>query len=177
MDAIVILILLFFAVAFISYSRITRSEPISAIAQRGVAISKYVVALFVATFGSQALAVLLTAPVLLYIRFTHSPGAMDLFSALVDRPYFPFVFSSHVWEFLDVVVLIEIEEKLYREPVGVAVAFTQLAETLEWPKQGLLWACGHCGIIFRSRLKPFKRILRRQGKRPQLILSAAVRQL
>ncbi len=56
---------------------------------RADSIAKYVIATFLGTHGSLAGATLLALPIPLYGRFTHSQTAKAVFSAAVDRPYFP----------------------------------------------------------------------------------------
>ncbi len=56
---------------------------------RVVSVATYLVATFVGTYGSVALATLLVLPILLYGRLAHSATAIDILSAAVDRPYFP----------------------------------------------------------------------------------------
>jgi hypothetical protein len=52
-------------------------------------IAKYVIATFLGTYGSVATATILILPVLLYARLAHTQAAQEIFSAAVDRPYFP----------------------------------------------------------------------------------------
>jgi hypothetical protein len=56
---------------------------------RAGSIAKHVIATFLGTYGSLAAATLLALPILLYGRLTHSQTAEAVFSAAVDRPYFP----------------------------------------------------------------------------------------
>jgi len=56
---------------------------------RAGSIAKYVIAAFLGTYGSLASATLLVSPILLYGRLAHSQTAEAVFSAAVDRPYFP----------------------------------------------------------------------------------------
>ncbi|HWR16687.1 MAG TPA: hypothetical protein VN577_17815 [Terriglobales bacterium] len=86
-----IAILLFFggAVFYLYYVRSLETRPLSAMARRGVAVSKYIIAVFVSVFGTAGVALLFSTPLFLYSRLAHSPVAEDLFSALLDRPYFP----------------------------------------------------------------------------------------
>jgi hypothetical protein len=85
-------IILFFccAVMFLWYIRSRGDQqPLSKGLRRGVAMSKYVVALMAATFGAGAVAALIAMPLLLYARLAHTPTPTNLFAALLDRPYFP----------------------------------------------------------------------------------------
>jgi len=52
-------------------------------------VAKYVIATFLGTYGSIVVAALLVLPLLLYGRLAHSQIAEEIFSAAVDRPYFP----------------------------------------------------------------------------------------
>ena len=65
------------------------AQELTVTLRKGVAFSKYVVALFTAVYGSAAVAVVLSLPILLFSRLAHSHRAMDVWSALLDRPYFP----------------------------------------------------------------------------------------
>ena len=84
-------IILFFccAVMFLWYIRSRGDQPLSKVLRRGVAISKYVVALMLATFGTGAVTALIAMPLLLYARLAHTETPTNLFAALLDRPYFP----------------------------------------------------------------------------------------
>lgn len=52
-------------------------------------VAKYLVATFIGTYGSLAVAAVIASPLLLYSRVAHTHSAADLFSVLLDRPYFP----------------------------------------------------------------------------------------
>lgn len=75
---------------FLCYIRARSDQPISNRSRQGVAISKYVVAVMVATYLSGALAALIATPLLVYGRLTHTEAPTNLYSALLDRPFFPF---------------------------------------------------------------------------------------
>ena len=89
MDTIVILILFAAAVSYLFYIRELGARNLTLAMKRGAALSKYVIALFTAVFGSAAVALLFSLPLFLFSRLAHSEGAMDIWSALFDRPYFP----------------------------------------------------------------------------------------
>jgi len=77
------------AVSFLLWLNVRGPQPLSRPAVHARAAAKYVLAVFVATFGSAAVAVLLSSPLLIFSRLMHSSAALNLFSRLVDRPYFP----------------------------------------------------------------------------------------
>lgn len=52
-------------------------------------VAKYVIATFLGTYASVGTAGLLVLPMLLFGRLAHSQTAEQIFSAAVDRPYFP----------------------------------------------------------------------------------------
>lgn len=90
MGTIVILVLLGCAVAFLFYLRArSDQQQTSEALRRAAALAKYVVAVFLATYGSGAVAAMLVLPLLVYGRVAHSSAAADVFSSCVDRPYFP----------------------------------------------------------------------------------------
>jgi len=88
-DTIFIPIFLIGAVTYLFYIKELGTKNISVATQRGVTLSKYVIAVFTAVFGSAAVALLLTLPLFLFSRLTHHQAAMEVWSALLDRPYFP----------------------------------------------------------------------------------------
>jgi hypothetical protein len=90
METIVFLVLLSCAVMFLLYVRDRNRQALSTRLRWGTAVSKYIVAVFVATFGCGGIAALIAASLLVYARLTHTDTAVRLFSVLVDRPYFPF---------------------------------------------------------------------------------------
>jgi len=51
--------------------------------------AKYIIAIFIETYGSLALATVIASPLLLYSRVAHTNSGRVSFSVLVDRPYFP----------------------------------------------------------------------------------------
>jgi hypothetical protein len=89
LDTIVILILFAAAVSYLLYIRELGATNLTLAMQRGAALSKYLIASFTAVFGSAAVALFFSLPLLLFSRLAHSEGAMDIWSALLDRPYFP----------------------------------------------------------------------------------------
>jgi hypothetical protein len=66
-----------------------RSASASGRNGRAVSIATYLVASFLGTYGSVAVAIVLVLPLLLYGRLAHSATAIAILSAAVDRPYFP----------------------------------------------------------------------------------------
>jgi len=75
---------------FLCYIRVRGDQPLSNRLRPVVAISKYVIAVMVATYLSAAIAALIAAPFLVYARLAHTEAPTNLFSAFLDRPYFPF---------------------------------------------------------------------------------------
>src|SRR4051812_931106 len=84
-----VLTLVFFgsAVLFLSYTKSLENVPVRM--QTGVRASKYVIAVFVSIYGSAAIALLVSSPLSIAGRLTHSEASSNLWSALLDRPYFP----------------------------------------------------------------------------------------
>ncbi len=74
---------------FLLYVKGISQEQLSPAVRTIKSISKYIVATFVATFGAAGVAALICSPLLMYSRWMHSPLAENIFSALLDRPYFP----------------------------------------------------------------------------------------
>lgn len=89
MVTVVILILFAAAATYLLYIAEVGAQDLTLAMQKGVVLSKYVVALFTAVFGSAAVAVVSSLPLLLFYRFAHRDGAINIWSALLDRPYFP----------------------------------------------------------------------------------------
>jgi hypothetical protein len=88
-----IISLLFLAsILFLFYARDTAMAHVSAESRRyAIPTAKYVIATFIATYGSLSLGAVITfLPLLLYQRMVHTQNGSELFSALLDRPYFPF---------------------------------------------------------------------------------------
>ncbi len=88
METVIIGLLVACAVTFVWY--VHHDEAMSDRLRWVIAVAKYIVAVFVSTFGSGAIAVLIAAPLLIYTRLAHSEAATKLLSVLLDRPYFPF---------------------------------------------------------------------------------------
>ena len=86
MGSVVFVLPFGFAAMFLAL--VPNVQPLPKWWRRGVAISKYVVAVFLATFGFPAIALLVAAPLLLHARLTHTEAAEEVFSMLLDRPYF-----------------------------------------------------------------------------------------
>lgn len=85
----IILILLAAAAAYLLYIVEVDAKAVTMAMQKGVALSKYVVALFTAVYGSVAVAVVVSLPLPIFSHLAHNDSAMDVWSALLDRPYFP----------------------------------------------------------------------------------------
>jgi hypothetical protein len=78
------------SVVFLFYTKSVGLETISPHLRKfAVPAAKYVSATFIGTYGSLGLAVVVASPLLLYSRLAQTHSGADLFSALLDRPYFP----------------------------------------------------------------------------------------
>jgi hypothetical protein len=86
-SVVAVTVLAVFAGLFLMFRR--ESGPAVWRRDRADSIAKYVIATFLGTYGSVAAATLLVLPILLYGRLAHSQTAEEIFSAAVDRPYFP----------------------------------------------------------------------------------------
>ena len=106
MQTLIVAVAVLFALAFLWLMRQRKEQNLSRWEERTVAVSKYIVALFTATFGSNALAVLICSPLLLYARLSHREAAENLISLLLDRSYFPlqiviaFVVGVVMWKWV-----------------------------------------------------------------------------
>jgi len=87
METLVLALPFGFAAVFLAL--VPAIQPLPNWWRRGVAVSKYLIAVFLATFGSAAVGVLIAVPLLLHARLTHTDAGNKLFSLLLDRPYFP----------------------------------------------------------------------------------------
>jgi len=76
------------AAGFLLYLRV-QAPQLSVTAIRARSFAEHVVAVFIATLGSMPVAVLLSSPFLIFNRVAHNRTALDIFSQLIDRPYFP----------------------------------------------------------------------------------------
>jgi len=85
-------LIVFFCCAgtFLCYIRFRGDQPLSNGLRLVVAISKYVIAVMAATYLSAAIAALIAAPLLVFAQLAHTEAPTNLFSAFLDRPYFPF---------------------------------------------------------------------------------------
>lgn len=90
--SLIISLLFLMSVLFLLYVRDGGLAGVSSELRRyAIPTAKYVIATFIATYGSLAVgAVIAFLPLFLYQRMAHSKAGADLFSALLDRPYFPF---------------------------------------------------------------------------------------
>jgi hypothetical protein len=78
------------AVGFLLYLRVQApQQQLSVTAIRARSFAEHVVAVFIAMLGSMPIAVLLSSPFLIFNRVVHNQTALDIFSQLIDRPYFP----------------------------------------------------------------------------------------
>jgi hypothetical protein len=78
------------SVVFLLYVKSVGLETISPHLRKfAVPAAKYVSATFVGTYGSLGMAVVVASPLLVYSRLAQTHSGEDLFSALLDRPYFP----------------------------------------------------------------------------------------
>ena len=90
METAAILVVFSAAALFLLYIKGIPAQQLSPAYRRLKSASKYVMAIFVGTYGAAASAALLIGvPLLVYSRWGHSKAAGDLFSALLDRSYFP----------------------------------------------------------------------------------------
>jgi hypothetical protein len=78
------------SVVFLVYTRSVGLETISPhLRNFAVPAAKYVSATFIGTYGSLGMAVVVASPLLLYSHLAQTHSGTDLFSALLDRSYFP----------------------------------------------------------------------------------------
>ncbi len=86
---------LFFVIStvflFLLYVKTVGPETLSPRLRKfAIPAAKYIAATFIGTYGSLAIGAVIVPPLLLYSRVTHTRSGVDLFTALLDRPYFPF---------------------------------------------------------------------------------------
>jgi hypothetical protein len=89
MFTIVVAFSFLIAAGFLLYLRVQAPQQLSVTAIRARSFAEHVVAVFIATLGSMPVAVLLSSPFLFFNRVAHNQTALDIFSQLIDRPYFP----------------------------------------------------------------------------------------
>ena len=89
MQTIIVLLLFGCSVLYLCYIKAEGIERLSPPMKWGTAASKHVLALFTAVFGANAVGLLLSLPFLAYAYLTHTEAGIDVFAALMDRPYFP----------------------------------------------------------------------------------------
>jgi hypothetical protein len=77
------------AVFFLAYIKTLEPDSLSVGLQRGAKVAKHLLALFASVYGSAVVAVLLSLPLFLFSRLAKNEVAAELWSALLDRPYFP----------------------------------------------------------------------------------------
>jgi hypothetical protein len=90
MPAIVVSVLFVVSITFLRYVKTVGLETVPPILRRwGVPASNYVAAAFIGTYGSVVIGVAIVSPLLLFSLLVKGHLGERLFSALVDRPYFP----------------------------------------------------------------------------------------
>jgi hypothetical protein len=163
METVVILLAFTAASMFLLYIKDTAPEQLSSTARRFKAVSKYIVAMSVATFGAAASAALVALPLLAYSRFTHTTSGENLFSVLLDRPYFPLqVVAAVVIGYFTANALSEGWPTLvwvlplFQAVAGIAVLsrrHSALQGTWEWMSQTFLnWGCGCSASLLQWEL-------------------------
>jgi hypothetical protein len=87
---IILPLMFIISVVFLLYIKNFGAETVSPPLRKfAIPTAKYIAATFIGTYGSLAAGAVIAAPLLLYSRVAHTTSGIDLFSSLVDRPYFP----------------------------------------------------------------------------------------